>query len=77
MTWLTLEETIGCLLLLEWAIIASTAVEWEDFCTNYFPAMNGQKVGLKSIDSRSTGINPHPKQPQRLKPVESPFGRHG
>jgi len=31
MTWLTLEETIGCLLFLEWAIIASTAREWEDF----------------------------------------------
>jgi hypothetical protein len=57
MTWLTLEETIGCLLFLEWAIIASTALEWEDFCTKYFPAPNGRKVGLTGINPRSTGIN--------------------
>jgi hypothetical protein len=37
MTWLTWEETIGCLLFLEWAIIASTALEWEEFLYKIFP----------------------------------------
>jgi hypothetical protein len=46
---------------LEWAIIASTALEWEDFCAKYFPPTEWSESG---IDRYRFDINWHPPAPK-------------